>query len=129
MKKVLINYLLAGYFKTLLKVILFFYCFGVILNLFEEIEFFKNLNTSVLIPLKLTILYIPGMLVQLLPFIIFVSSLKFILDIRNNRDLISMKVFGFSNFKIFVILATTSFLIGWFVLFFINPVTSVMSKY
>tara|TARA_B100000242_G_scaffold294023_1_gene274252 strand:+ start:63 stop:884 length:822 start_codon:yes stop_codon:yes gene_type:complete len=40
-----------------------------------------------------------------------------------------MKVFGFSNFKIFVILATTSFLIGWFVLFFINPVTSVMSKY
>ena len=117
MKKVLINYLLAGYFKTLLKVILFFYCFGVILNLFEEIEFFKNLNTSVLIPLKLTILYIPGMLVQLLPFIIFVSSLKFILDIRNNRDLISMKVFGFSNFKIFVILAATSFLIGWFVLF------------
>ena len=129
MKKVLINYLLAGYFKTLLKVILFFYCFGVILNLFEEIEFFKNLNTSVLIPLKLTILYIPGMLVQLLPFIIFLSSLKFIMDIRNNRDLISMKVFGFSNFKIFVILATTSFLIGWFVLFFINPVTSVMSKY
>ena len=97
--------------------------------MFEEIEFFKNLNTSVLIPLKLTILYIPGMLVQLLPFIIFVSSLKFIMDIRNNRDLISMKVFGFSNFKIFVILATTSFLIGWFVLFFINPVTSVMSKY
>ncbi len=129
MKKVLINYLLTGYFKTLLKVILFFYCFGVILNLFEEIEFFKNLNTSVLIPLKLTILYIPGMLVQLLPFIIFVSSLKFIMDIRNNRDLISMKVFGFSNLKIFVILATTSFLIGWFVLFFINPVTSVMSKY
>ena len=40
MKKVLINYLLVGYFKTLLKVILFFYCFGVILNLFEEIEFF-----------------------------------------------------------------------------------------
>ena len=129
MKKVLINYLLVGYFKTLLKVILFFYCFGVILNLFEEIEFFKNLDTSALVPLKLTILYIPGMLVQLLPFIIFVSSLKFIMDIRNNRDLISMKVFGFSNFKIFVILATTSFLIGWFVLFFVNPITSVMSKY
>ena len=100
-----------------------------ILNLFEEIEFFKNLDTSALVPLKLTILYIPGMLVQLLPFIIFVSSLKFIMDIRNNRDLISMKVFGFSNFKIFVILATTSFLIGWFVLFFVNPITSVMSKY
>ena len=109
MKKVLINYLLVGYFKTLLKVILFFYCFGVILNLFEEIEFFKNLDSSALVPLKLTILLYTRNVSSELPLLIFVSSLKFIMDIRNNRDLISMKVFGFSNFKIFVILATTSF--------------------
>ena len=40
-----------------------------------------------------------------------------------------MKIFGFSNFKIFLILAFTSFILGWFLLFFINPMTSVMSKY
>ena len=43
MNNVLFKYLLFGYFKTLLKVTLFFYCFGIILNLFEEIEFLKIL--------------------------------------------------------------------------------------
>ena len=40
-----------------------------------------------------------------------------------------MKIFGYSNFKIFIILSLTSFLIGWIVLFLINPLTSTMSKY
>ena len=69
------------------------------------------------------------MLINLLPFIIFVSSLKFLVDIRNNRDLLSMKIFGYSNFKIFIILSLTSFLIGWMALILINPLTSTMSKY
>ena len=43
MNRVLFNYLFTGYLKTIFKVILIFYCFGLILNLFEEIEFFKNL--------------------------------------------------------------------------------------
>ena len=51
------------------------------------------------------------------------------MDIRNNKDLLNIKVFGFSNLKIFFILALTSFFIGWIVLFLINPVTSSMSQY
>ena len=129
MNSVIIRYLLRGYLKTLLKVILFFYCFGIILNLFEEIEFFKNLDAPVFTPFILTNLFIPGMILQLLPFMIFISAMKFIIDIRNNKDLLTIKVFGFSNFRIFLILATTSFIFGWIVLFFFNPITSVMSKY
>tara|TARA_B100001057_G_scaffold483343_1_gene559936 strand:+ start:2096 stop:3175 length:1080 start_codon:yes stop_codon:yes gene_type:complete len=129
MNNVIFNYLLKNYLKSFLKVFLFFYSFGLILNLFEEIEFFKNLDVSFLTPLFLSIVFIPGMLINLLPFIIFVSSLKFLVEIRNNKDLLSMKVFGYSNFKIFTILSVTSFLIGWIVLFLINPLTSTMSKY
>ena len=86
MNSVLLKYLLNNYLKTLFKVFLFFYSFGIIINLFEEIEFFKNLDVSILTPLLLTILYIPGMIIDLLPFIIFVSSMKFLVDIRNNKD-------------------------------------------
>ena len=129
MHNVIFNYLLKNYLKSFLKVFLFFYSFGLILNLFEEIEFFKNLEVSFLTPLFLTIIFIPGMLINLLPFIIFVSSLKFLVEIRNNKDLLSMKIFGYSNFKIFAILSLSSFLIGWMVLFLINPLTSTMSKY
>ena len=51
------------------------------------------------------------------------------LKIRNNRDLLTLKVFGYSNLKIFLILALTSFLIGWIILLIINPMTSSMAKY
>ena len=51
------------------------------------------------------------------------------MKIRNNRDLLTLKIFGYSNIKIFFILATTSFILGWFILILINPVTSTLSKY
>ena len=54
----------------------------------------------------------------------------FLLNLRNKRDLFTLKVFGYSNFKIFFILAFTSFLIGWFIILFaVNPLTSTMMKY
>ena len=129
MNKILFNYLLKNFLKTFLVVIAIFYCFGVILNLFEEIEFFKNTEVSLFLPLVLTCLLIPGMLIKILPFIIFISSMWFMLKIRNNRDLLALKVFGYSNLRIFLILALTSFFIGWIILLIINPITSSMAKY
>ena len=127
--KILFNYLLSGYFKTVLKVILIAYCFGVILNLFEEIEFFKNLDTTLIVPITLTSLYIPSLIIKLLPFIVFISSMWFFLYLRNSKDLLTLKVFGYSNFKIFFILASSSFVFGWIVLFAFNPITSTMVKF
>ena len=129
MNNIIINYLLKGYLKTFIKVTLLFYCFGIILNLFEEIEFFKDSDASIFTPLLLTSLYIPGLIIQLLPFIIFITSLKFIVDIRNNKDLLTLKILGYSNFKIFIIFAITSFFLGWMILFFMNPITSTMARY
>ena len=68
MNRVLFNYLFTGYLKTILKVILIAYCFGIILNLFEEIEFFKNLDENLLIPITLTALFIPSIILVLLFF-------------------------------------------------------------
>ena len=51
------------------------------------------------------------------------------LSIRNNKDLLTLKIFGYSNLKIFFILATTSFILGWLILIFVNPISSSMSKY
>ena len=129
MNRVLINYLLKGFLKNFMIVIAIFYCFGVILNLFEEIEFFKNVEVSFVIPLMLTSIFIPGMIIKLLPFIIFISSMWFMMKIRNNKDLLTLKVFGYSNIKIFFILALFSFILGWIILLAINPITSSMSTF
>ena len=53
----------------------------------------------------------------------------FITKIKNNRDLLILKVYGYSNLKIFIILALTSFLLGWMILVIINPITSSMVMY
>ena len=129
MNNIIFNYILRGFLRNFFIVVSIFYCFGFILNLLEEIEFFKNLNVSIAIPLMLTSIYIPGLIIKILPFIIFISSLWFILGIKNNKDLLTIKIFGYSNIKIFFILAISAFLIGWIVLLILNPVTSKMSKY
>ena len=104
MNNIILNYLVKNFLKTIFVVVLVFYCFGLILTLFEEIEFFKNININLLTPLILTSLQVPSIIVEILPFIIFISSMWFMARIRNNKDLLTLKVFGFSNLKIFFFL-------------------------
>ena len=59
-----------------------FYSFGMILNLFEEVEFFKNLNVSFATPFIMTSIFIPSMIINILPFVIFISSIWFIITIK-----------------------------------------------
>ncbi len=129
MNNIILNYLLKKFFKYFFLITMTFYSFGVILNLFEEVEFFKNSEVSIFTPLLLTCIYVPSLIIKLLPFILFISSIWFMVIIRNNKELLTLKVYGYSNIKIFSILAFTSFLFGWIVLFFINPVTSSLVKY
>jgi len=97
MNKIIFNYLLKNFLKTFLIVVSIFFCFGMILNLFEEVEFFKNIEVSILMPLILTSLYIPSLIIKILPFVIFISSMWFMIKIRNTKDLLTLKVFCDSN--------------------------------
>ena len=129
MNKIILNYILKNYLKTVFMFISVFFCFGIIFNLFDELEFFKNIEVSFVTPIVLTGMFIPSMIIKALPFIFFLSSMWFMIKIRNNKDLLTLKVFGYSNFKIFFIVAISAFIFGWFILFFISPITSSMSKY
>ena len=129
MNNIIIKYILKNFFKYFFIVILFIYAFGIILNLFEEVEFFKNLNVNIFLPLMLTGMFVPSMILDLLPFIIFLSSMLYMLKIRDNKDFLTLKVFGFSSLKIFFIFSLTAFFIGWAVLIIINPATSSMLRF
>jgi len=127
--KVINRYLIIGFLKIIMNVLLVFVCLGVVLNLFEEIEFFKNLDTSFSLPFLLTLVFIPNLMLKLLPFIIFIASMWYLISIKVNSDLISLKIFGYSNLKIVTILSMTAFLFGILIIFAVNPITSVMVKY
>ena len=49
----------------------------------------------------LTSIYIPGLMIKVLPFIIFISTLWFMLSFKHSKDLLTIKIFGFSNIKNF----------------------------
>ena len=129
MNNVVLKYILTNFFKSFFIVVLVIFSFGVILNLFEEIEFFKNINVTIFKPFVLTTLFVPSLIIKLLPFIIFFSSMWFIVKMRNNNDLLILKIYGYSNLKVFFILASTSFILGCFVLTAVSPITSSMVKY
>ena len=80
-------------------------------------------------PLMLTSIFVPSMILNLLPFIIFVSSMLYMIKLRNNKDLLTLKINGFSNLKIFFIFALTSFFIGWLILVIVNPITASMLQF
>ncbi len=124
------NYLILNYSKVLLNSVLVSFCLGLILNLFEEVEFFKNSGESLLLPITLTLSYIPNLIfINLMPFIIFISAMWFFISIKQNNELLTLKVFGYSNAKIIALIGSLSFFWGLIVLIIINPVTSDMVKY
>ena len=129
MIKIINTYIIKKFFQIVLNGLLIFFSLGVILNLFEEVEFFKNLDLPFSIPIILSVTYVPTMILELLPFIVFLSSVYYFIHLRSSKDLLSIKVFGYSNLKIILILSFFTFLLGLIVLFLINPFTSTLVKY
>ena len=129
MNKIINKYLITKFFKIFFITTLVFFSLGIILNLFEEVEFFKNLNLSFALPIVLSLSYVPTLIIELLPFIVFLSSMVYFLQLRSSKDLLSIKVFGYSNIRIILILSFFSFFMGLLFLFTINPITSILVKY
>ena len=98
-----------------------FFCITIILNIFEELSFFKNVeNVNVSLPIFLTILNSPSILFDIFPFIFLISTLYFFSEIIDKNELNIYKNYGLTNFKIINIITITSFITGIFiVLFFI----------
>ena len=129
MNKVIYNYIIKNYLKIVLNMTLVFFGVVILLNLFQEIEFFKDLDVGIQLPLTLTIMLAPNIVIKIFPFIIFFSAMWYLVSINNNKELLTLKVFGISNLKMISILSIVTFLIGIIILLTINPFTSSMIKY
>ena len=67
------------YFSCLFKISFVFLILIIIMNLFEEINFFKDTsNQSFFLPIYLTFLNAPSILFEIFPFIILLSCLFFL---------------------------------------------------
>tara|TARA_B100001029_G_scaffold173258_1_gene171954 strand:+ start:1643 stop:2731 length:1089 start_codon:yes stop_codon:yes gene_type:complete len=123
------KYLVSEFIKTFFNVILLFCCLGLILNLFEEINYFKNYDVGIGLPLALSLMIIPSIVINMLPFILFLSSMWAFIKLKNNRDILALKTFGLSNVKFLILFCFTSVFIGFVTLFAFTPITSIVVKY
>ena len=77
-RSLIINkYLVKEFIKTVFNMILVCFCLGFIVNLFEEINFFKDLDVGIYLPIIMTTLFVPTLLYNMFPFIIFLSGIWF----------------------------------------------------
>ena len=126
---ILNKYLVSEFFKSFLNVILIFCCLGLILNLFEEINYFKNYDVGIGLPIVLSLMIIPSIVINMLPFILFLSSMWTFIKLKNNRDILSLKTFGLSNVSFLILFCFGAIFIGIVTLFAFTPMTSIVVKY
>ncbi len=110
--KVYQNYISKQFLSTFIKIVFIFFSLAFILNIFEEINFFKDLDVSIGVPIFLTFLNIPSILFEIFPFIFLITTQFFFIKLIEQNENISFKNFGLSNSKIIKLLAILSFLIG-----------------
>ena len=105
-------YLSKIFASTLLKTFFVFLSLAFILNIFEEINFFKDLKVSITIPIFLTFLNIPSILFDIFPFIFLIAAQFAFIKLMDQNEIIVLKNFGLDNFSIIKILSLLSFFIG-----------------
>ena len=122
------KYLSKEFIKIIINTILIFFCLGLVMNLFEEINFFKDIDIGIYIPLFLTSLKVPSLLHEMLPFIILISGIVFFLKIKKTDEITAIKISGMSNLSVILVPSFISVLIGIFFITLINPLTSISLK-
>ena len=128
-RSLIINkYLFNEFLKTIRNTTLLFFCLGFVLNLFEEINFFKDFDISLYLPILLSALYIPSLLYEMFPFVVLLSGIWFFIKINKSDEVTAMKVSGMSNLSIILIPGIAAAILGILIITALNPISSVLVK-
>ncbi len=112
MIKIYKSYLIKSYIKSLLTITGIFFMLVLLLNIFEEINYFKDLEISVLFPILLNFLNAPSILFNIFPFIFLIASQFFILKLIESNELLIFKHFGFDYLKLIGLFSVISFVLS-----------------
>ena len=109
----LINkYLAIQFLEIVITISIIFFCMGFIMNIFEEINFFKDFEVNISTPIMLSLLFVPSLLNNFFPFVILLSGIWFFLKIKKTDELTAMNVSGMSNLSIIIIPGILSVILG-----------------
>ena len=94
------------------------------LNLLEISRILEKENTTLGFFLLLSLLKLPTIISEIIPFVIILSIAFLFKNLITNNELISIRNMGFSILDIFKPIAIAIFLFGLFILLFLNPLAA-----
>ena len=118
------KYIFKKFLFSLAKVTLVFSSVILIMNLFEEVSFFKDSENYILLPVYLTLLNMPSILFEIFPFIFLIGTLFFFIEVIDKEEINILKLNGITNLKIIQFLALLTFSLGLFILIFFYNISS-----
>ena len=110
--KIYKKYIISTFLIFLVKTSGIFFALVYILNIFDEINYFKDINSNIFYPLLLTFFNTPATVFETFPFIFLIATQFFFIKLIDKNELNIFKNFGLSSFQIIKIMATSAFVIG-----------------
>ena len=106
------KFLIQLFLKKIFLVFFVFLCLVFVLNLFDEVSFFKDISSNILLPLLTTSLNSPSIIYLIFPFIFLISAQLFFIDLIEKNELDLFKINGYTNIKIVSFIGIISFVLG-----------------
>ncbi len=106
------SYLTKLFFKNILIIGIVFTFLSFFLNIFEELKYLENKENSIFFPILLTILNIPSIVFEILPFIFLLGVMFFFINLYEKDEIELLRSHGVNNFKLTTILSLTSLITG-----------------
>ena len=128
--KIYIQFLVKVFLKSFLNIFLILISLVFILNILNEIEFFKNADVGSFYPLYLSLMNSPSVIFEMFPFIFLISTQFFFIKLFNNNEIQIFKYSGLKNTKILGVLSFLTFFMGLLVItFFYNLSSNLQGFY
>ncbi len=106
------NYLTQLFLKNIFIILMVFIFLSFFLNIFEEIKYFEDKENELYYPILLTILNIPSVIFEILPFIYLLGVMFFFINLYENEEIELLRSNGIDNIKITFLISVVSILTG-----------------
>ena len=110
------KYIYKKFLICFVKVMFVFSSVIIVMNLLEEINFFKEGENLIFLPILLTLLNMPSILFEIFPFIFLISTLFFFIESIDKDEINVFKLYGITNLKIIQILTSLTLFLGIIIL-------------
>ena len=111
------KYLSTLFLKNIFIIIIVFVFLSFFLNIFEEIKYFENKENELYYPIVLTLLNIPSIVFEILPFIFLLGVMFFFINLYEKDEIELLRSNGINNLRITFIISFVSLIIGIILIF------------